>query len=140
MKTIVALGLGIVIGAGGMWFMQKSNEKTLQVDEVIETYSTPMTGDNQPTPDNTAPESKPTTTGSLEGQINLSDASNSNAMGNVDSSVNNGANQASTSVDNAQQSVDNAQQSVNDALNNSSTNPNNNTNGTETTTPSQSGY
>lgn len=47
MKTFVTLVLGIIIGAGGMWFMQKSSEKTLQVDEVIETYSTPTIGDNQ---------------------------------------------------------------------------------------------
>ncbi|MFA6037601.1 MAG: hypothetical protein WC748_05755 [Legionellales bacterium] len=50
MKTFVTLVLGIIIGAGGMWFMQKSSEKTLQVDEVIETYSAPTMGDNQGQP------------------------------------------------------------------------------------------
>jgi hypothetical protein len=75
MKPIVALAVGIIIGAGGMWFMQKSSEKTLQVDEVIESYSTPMTGDNQgqtaPAPAHTP---APTTTGSNQHQMNLSDA------------------------------------------------------------------
>lgn len=41
MKTIVTLALGVIIGAGAMWYMQKSSEKTLQVDEVIESYSAP---------------------------------------------------------------------------------------------------
>lgn len=71
MKPIVTLALGIIIGAGAVWFMQKSSEKTLQVDEVIETYSTPTTGDNQ---GQTAPAQEPTTTGSSQGQMNLSDA------------------------------------------------------------------
>ena len=48
MKTLVTLIVGIVIGAGAMWYMQKSSEKTLQVDEVIESYSAPM--ESQPAP------------------------------------------------------------------------------------------
>ncbi len=72
MKPIVALAVGIIIGAGGMWFMQKSSEKNLQVDEVIESYSTPMTGDNQGhSAPATAPAAAPTTTGSNQGQMNL---------------------------------------------------------------------
>jgi hypothetical protein len=141
MKTIVALGLGIVIGAGGMWFMQKSSEKTLQVDEVIETYSTPMTGDNQPIPDNTAPESKPTTTGSLDNQLNLSDASHtSNGMGNIDNGMNNNTNNSmNNGINNdmnnernqANIAADNAQNSVNNSTSHSTSTEN---------LPSQGGY
>jgi hypothetical protein len=39
--NIVALGVGIIIGAAGMWFVDNSKQPTYQVDEVIEGYSMP---------------------------------------------------------------------------------------------------
>lgn len=47
--TILSLGLGIVIGAAGMWFMDNSKQPAYQVDEVIEGYSIPAAPANNTT-------------------------------------------------------------------------------------------
>ncbi|HLF66271.1 MAG TPA: hypothetical protein VI522_01505 [Gammaproteobacteria bacterium] len=52
--TILALGLGIVIGAAGMWFVDQSKQPTYEVDEVIEGYSIPAPN-NQGKPAGGAP-------------------------------------------------------------------------------------
>ncbi len=48
--SILALGLGIVIGAAGMWFIDQSKQPTYQVDEVIEGYSIPAPNQVKPAP------------------------------------------------------------------------------------------
>src|SRR5579862_1181553 len=123
MKTFVTLVVGIVIGAGGMWFMQKSSEKTLQVDEVLESYTAPMTGQGNQQPSgntgNTGNQGQtnqaPMKTGSLEGQINLSDANG--AMGTSNNDM--------KDMNNSMKNMNNDMNNMNNDMNNMNNDMNN---------------
>lgn len=153
MNKFMVLVIGVIIGAGGMWYMQKSGKQTLQVDEVIDTYSAPMTsqGHNNNAPSNNqgngnmnnapATENKaaPTTTGSIDNQLNLSDASDATNMNNDMQNMNNDMQNMNQNMDNMNQNMDNMNNDM-QHMNNGMQNMDNGNAAQGTTTNNQGAY
>jgi hypothetical protein len=72
--TIVALGIGIIIGAAGMWFVDESKEPKYQVDEIVESYNMPKST----TPSQNAPANQMGGQPSSQGQNQGMDMNNMN--------------------------------------------------------------